>query len=194
MLRPYQEDLVARVLASDKRRSLVVLPTGGGKTRIASEIIARWPGRSVFIADRQELVDQAAAAMPSAGVLIGTQHRPGSPMIVGVFTAVRREQIPADLVIVDEAHMAAAPTWRKVLSWYPEARIVGLTATAYRFGGGSLADLFDEAIAGPSVPELIAQGYLCPVRTFASREDVAASARIRGGEFVAEDIDRLMRG
>ena len=194
-LRPYQSDLVSRVLASDKRRSLVVLPTGGGKTRVAAEIIARWPGRAVFVADRQELVEQAAGAMPEAGVLIGSAYRPGSPMIVGVHTISRRDlRLDADLVVVDEAHMAAAPTWRKVLSWYPEARILGLTATAYRYGGGSLADLFDEAIAGPSVPDLISQGFLCPVRTFASREDVACAARVRAGEFVAEDLDRIMRG
>ncbi len=195
MLRPYQSDLVRRFFESEKRRSLIVLPTGAGKTRVAASIVEHWPGRVIFIADRQELVDQASAAMPSAGVLIGTQYRQGNPMILGVHTIARRDlRVDADLVIVDEAHMAAAPTWRKVLSWYPEARILGLTATAYRYGGGSLADLFDEAIAGPSVPELIRDGYLCPVRTFASREDVACAARVRGGEFVAEDLDRLMRG
>lgn len=197
MLRDYQAALVRRFYESDKRRSLIVLPTGAGKTRIAASIIDHWPGSVVFVADRQELVDQASAAMPSAGVLIGSTYRPGTgkTSIVGVHTVARRDlRVPADLVIVDEAHMAAAPTWRKVLSWYPEARVLGLTATAYRYGGGSLADLFDEALAGPSVPDLISQGYLCPVRTFASPADLARSARIRAGEFVAEDLDRLMRG
>lgn len=197
MLRDYQSDIVRRFYDSPVMRSLIVLPTGGGKTRIAAAIADHWPGPVVFIADRQELVDQAAGAMPSAGVLIGSHYKPGTGKltIVGVHTVARRDlRIPASLVIVDEAHMAAAPTWRKVLSWYPEARVCGLTATAYRYGGGSLSDLFDEAIAGPSVPDLIRDGYLCPVRTFASPDDLARAARVRAGEFVAEDLDRLMRG
>jgi len=197
VLRPYQADLVARFYASPARRSLVILPTGAGKTRVAATIADRWPGPVVFIADRLELVTQAREAMPGAGVMIGQDFHPpaGNVTIVGVHTVARRDlRLEASLVIVDEAHMAAAPTWRKVLGWYPEARVLGLTATAYRYGGGSLADLFDEAIAGPSVPDLIRAGFLCTVRTFASRDDVARSARVRAGEFVAEDIDRLMRG
>ena len=193
-LRPYQSDIVSRVLTSSHRRSAICAPTGSGKTAIMAEIVRRWDGPVVFLCDRQELVDQAVAAMPGAGVMIGSTFRPGNPMVCGVFTAVRRQPVPASLVLVDECHLAAARTWRTVLDFYPEARVIGATATLYRFGGGSLAELFDEAVAGPSVPDLIRDGYLCPVRTFAAREDVACAARVRGGEFVAEDIDRLMRG
>lgn len=194
-LRPYQTAVVDSVLASPHRRTAVVAPTGSGKTAMFAEIHRRFGKRTVFLCDRQELVDQALAHFgDEAGVMIGSHFRHGNPMVCGVFTAVRRQPVPADLVLVDECHLSAARTWRAVTDFYPEARIVGATATLYRYGGGSLADLFDEAIAGASVPDLIAQGYLCPVRTFASREDVARSARIRAGEFVAEDLDRLMRG
>jgi superfamily II DNA or RNA helicase len=196
-LRPYQLSLVARFYASTARRSLMVLPTGGGKTVIDAAIVDRWPGRVVVVADREELVEQAARAMPSAGVLIGQTYRPGDgkTMIVGVHTVARRDhRIDASLVIVDEGHMAAAATWRKVMGWYPEARLLLQTATPYRYGGGTLDDLVDEAIAGPSIAELVSMGFLCPVRTFASPDDLARSARIRAGEFVQEDIDRLMRG
>lgn len=196
-LRPYQLDLVERFYASPARRSLMILPTGGGKTVIDAAIVDRWPGRVVVIADREELVEQAARAIPTAGVLIGPTYRPGDgkTMIVGVHTVARRDlRIDASLVIVDEAHMAAAPTWRKVTGWYPGARMLLQTATPYRYGGGTLDDLADEAIAGPSIAELVALGHLASVRTFASREDLARSARIRGGEFVAEDLDKLMRG
>lgn len=197
MLRDYQSDLVERFYASDKRRSLMILPTGGGKTVIDAAIIERWPGPVVVIADREELVEQAARTIPGAGALIGSTYRPGDgkTMVVGVNTVARRDhRLDATLVIVDEAHMAAAATFRKVLSWYPEARMLLQTATAYRYGGGTLADLADEAIAGPSIADLVAMGHLCPVRTFASRDDLARSARIRAGEFAAEDLDRLMRG
>lgn len=196
-LRPYQSDLVDRFYASAARRVMMIAATGSGKTVIDAAIVARWPGRVLFVADREELVDQAARAMPTAGVLIGSTFRPGDgkTMIVGIHTVARRDhRIDADLVIVDEAHMAAAATWRKVMGWYPEARMLLQTATCYRYGGGTLADLADEAIAGPSITELVDMGYLAPVRTFASREDLARSARIRAGEFVAEDLDRLMRG
>lgn len=197
MLRDYQSDLVERFYASDKRRSLMILPTGGGKTVIDAAIIGRWPGPVVVIADREELVEQAARTIPGAGVLIGQTYRPGDgkTMVVGVHTVARRDhRIDADLVIVDEAHMAAAATFRKVISWYPEARMLLQTATPYRYGGGTLTDLADEAIAGPSIADLVSMGHLCPVRTFASPDDLARSARIRAGEFAAEDLDRLMRG
>src|ERR1019366_5225749 len=98
-----------------------------GKTVVDAAIVDRWPGRVVFIADRQELVHQASETMPEAGVLIGSEYKPGDgkTMIVGVHTIARRDhRIDADLVIVDEAHMASAATFRKVLSWYPEARIL----------------------------------------------------------------------
>lgn len=198
-LRPYQLDLVERLLSSDKRRSAMVLPTGGGKTAVMAEVGRRWSAPFIFLCDRQELADQALAHFgEGAGLMIGGEHRPaapGFPTVCGVFTAVRKPPVPdATLVFVDECHLAAARTWRTVMDFYPNARIVGATATLYRHGGGQLSDIFDEAIPGPSVPDLISQGYLCPVRTFASREDVACAARVRGGEFVAEDLDRLMRG
>ena len=68
-LRPYQIEALERTRQSfgrGHRNVLLVLPTGGGKTRIAAAIADHWPGPVVFIADRQELVDQAAGAMPSA--------------------------------------------------------------------------------------------------------------------------------
>jgi len=195
ILRPYQEDIVSRVLASPHRRSAIAAPTGSGKTAIFAEIHRRYGKRTVFLCDRQELVEQALNHFgDEAGVMIGSTFRQGNPMVCGVFTAVRRQPVPADLVLVDECHLSAARTWRTVTDFYPEARIVGGTATLYRYGGGSLSDIFDEVLAGPSITELVDMGHLCPVRTFASRDDVARSARIRGGEFVAEDIDRLMRG
>lgn len=195
ILRPYQEDIVSRVLASPHRRSAICSPTGSGKMAIFAEIHRRFGKRTVFLCDRQELVDQALNHFgDEAGVMIGSTFKPGNPMVCGVFTAVRRQPVPADLVLVDECHLSAARTWRTVTDFYPEARIAGATATLYRYGGGSLSDLFDEAIAGPSIQELVTLGHLAPVRTFASRDDVARSARVRAGEFVAEDIDRLMRG
>lgn len=193
-LRPYQQTVVDRVLASPCRRTAVVMPTGAGKTRTAAAIVAALGKRTVFLCDRQELVDQALAAFgPPAGHLIGSSHAPGNPMVVGVYTAARRQPVPADLVVVDECHLSAARTWRAVVDHYPEARIIGLTATLYRYGGGSLGDLFDDVVAGPSVTELIAQGYLAPVRVFARTQDVTATCRLRGGEFSAGDLERVMR-
>lgn len=196
-LRPYQLDLIERVLASRHRRSLVIAPVGSGKTTVAAGLIERWDGQVVFVADREELTTQAFERFgPGTGLVIGAQHvqAAGKATVVGIHTVSRRDlRLEASLVIVDEAHMACAATWKKVLGWYPEARIVGLTATAYRAGGGSLAEMFDEAIPGPQVPDLIAAGYLAPVRVFARREDVTRDVRIRAGEFSAEDLDRVMR-
>lgn len=197
ILRDYQRSIVERVLASPARRTAIVLPTGGGKTFIDAELVRRWPGLAVLLCDREELAEQALAHFgEGAGLLIGGQRRspaPGCPVVVGVYTAIRRTELPpASLVIVDEVHLAAAPTWRTVIGRYADARVIGQTATLYRYGGGSLRDLFDDVVAGPSVEELIAQGYLAPVTVYADPADVARGARVRAGEFVAEDLDQLL--
>ncbi len=75
-LRPYQSDLVRRFFESEKRRSLIVLPTGAGKTRVAASIVDHWPGRVIFIADRQEREAREAGIL---GCRRRVRVHPGAP-------------------------------------------------------------------------------------------------------------------
>ena len=84
--------------------------------------------------------------------------------------AIRRNKIslpPADLLIADECHHAPAETWKKIVEAYPDAILLGLTATPCRGDGRGLGGIFDKILECPQVPELIKEGFLVGTRTYA---------------------------
>jgi DNA repair protein RadD len=179
-LRPYQRRALAEIEAAFSlvRRVLFVLPTGGGKTEVAVAAILRAVRRGervLFLAHRSELINQAfdrlvAAGLPRAliGVMMADDARanPSAMVQVGsVQTVVRRDLLNAQLVVVDEAHHAIAKTYQKITNAYPEADIIGLTATPYGADGKGLAPAFDLIVEGPKTSELIAAGWLAKPRT-----------------------------
>lgn len=178
-LRPYQQQGIERVLAAWKRGArsvLLVLPTGGGKTTIFSEIAASVPSRVVILVHRRELAAQASNRLREFGVdhgfvLAGEPAKPYARVqIAGVQTLVRRDKAPpARLVIIDEAHLSTAESYRTILEQYPTALILGVTATPWRLSGKPLAGQYDacEVITTPA--ELCAQGFLAPVVGFGYR-------------------------
>lgn len=184
MLRAYQQELVDRFEASAARRSLVVLPTGAGKTHVAVEVIRRTVargGRVLVVAHRVELLDQMRAHVDALDRVV----------VTSVLKA-KREDGPFDLVVIDEAHHAAARTYVAILESYPDARVMGLTATPARLDGKPL-DMFDEILEGPPSEELVAAGHLAEVRYFAP-DAGAARALVDGVRQTAGDFDRAAIG
>jgi DNA repair protein RadD len=182
-LRPYQDraiqDLRAQY-AAGKRAPVLVLPTGGGKTLIASEIIrsATARGRRVlFLAHRRELIDQTVAKLERFGVtdvrVIQAARdvgRPNAPVAVGSVQTITRwqDRMPlADLVVFDEAHHVVAKSWSKIADHYQSAHLLGMTATPERSDGRPLGDIFDALVVGATVRELIDLEHLVPSRVFA---------------------------
>jgi len=178
-LRDYQASSVERVRAAMRdgaKRVVLVLPTGAGKTRIGSAIVARAVARGsrvLWLAHRTELVDQTAQTLHGFGLPVGVVAAssawpidPSAPVqVCSVQTLLAREHRPAaDLLIWDECHHAseAAPTWAALLSAYPDVRTVGLTATPERGDGSGLAPLFDRLVVGVTVRELTERGFLVP--------------------------------
>jgi superfamily II DNA or RNA helicase len=176
--RPYQHDCRDRVrasFASGHRAPLMVLPTGGGKTIVFSDIAARTiaKGNSVCVlVHRQELIRQASEKLTAYGVqhgIISPHHArtPNPVQVASVWTLVRRldKTPPPALLIIDEAHHSQAQTWRTIIDAWPRTRLLGVTATPTRLDGTGLGvptGYFDDLIIGPSVKELIAQDYLTP--------------------------------
>lgn len=170
-LRPYQKKLVVSTLkafASGKRAILIQLPTGGGKTCIAAELAATHlaeGGTVLVIVHRHELAEAMRAAMPE-GVTITT--------IQGLLASGKYPK--ASLIILDECHhYVGAPEWSAIAQHYMAskrhvARVVGLTATPCRADGAALGTLFDTLIAGPSIHELQAGGWLVPCEVIAPHE------------------------
>src|SRR5262249_27855569 len=136
--------------------------------------------RVIFLAHRRELITQASRKLHAAGIDAGI-ILPGFPMrlaepvqVASVASlharAIRSDSMempPADLVIVDECHHVRARTYRQILAAFPNANILGLTATPCRGDGRGLGAVFGTLIEAPDVAELTASGYLVPARVYA---------------------------
>jgi len=206
-LRPYQSELIEEcrcAYRSGHRRVCLCSPTGSGKTVLFSFVTKTSLERgqnTMILAHRSEILDQIEATMVSVGVPVGVvraeEHSPaqGKATIASVQTLVKRfDRTPVpDLVIVDECHHAVAGTWAKVFAQYPKARFLGVTATPERMDGRGLGELFDHLVIGPSVSDLIAQGYLATPRYFRppNAPDVS-SLHMRMGEFAMDEAEALM--
>jgi DNA repair protein RadD len=202
-LRDYQATGIKQIqeaFAQRHFRVLFVLPTGGGKTIIFAEITLRAAAKGngvIILAHRQEIVDQISVALWRMGVQHG-RIQPEHPMtdqlvqIGMVQTVARRLDTITEpkLLIIDEAHHAVAGTWTKILAAWPNARVLGVTATPERLDGRGLGDVFEMMVCGPDVQELIGEGYLAPFHYFAPPTPIDLS-RVRsiGGDFNVHDLE-----
>jgi superfamily II DNA or RNA helicase len=211
-LRPYQAALVARAeseIIAERRRALIVAPTGSGKTVIAAALIAEvvaTGGRVLVLAHRREIVAQTAVKLFDAGVTdhavlqAGFPTRPSAPVqIASIQTlharAVRSRSVEmphADVVIVDEAHHAPARTYRRIIDAFPNAAVVGLTATPVRGDGRGLGGIFNRLIECPGVGELIDLGYLVPTRVYAPSRPDLTGVRVERGDYVESQLAARM--
>ena len=98
----------------------------------------------------------------------------------------------ANGILVHNCHHAAAKTWKKILTHWPRAKILGVTATPVRTSGEGLGDLFDCLILGPSVAELTEMGYLAAARVFAPPTVDASGLHTRAGDFVTNEAEELI--
>lgn len=211
MLRPYQAEAVDSLRDSwraKNRRILLQLPTGAGKTICATEIIkgAVAKGNPVlFVAHRRELISQASAKLRDLGIphgiiLAGVRPTPEELVQVGsvqtiaarAFKSGRLELPPAGVVIFDEAHHAIAASWKQIADAYPNAAILGLTATPVRGDGKGLGHLFSDMVIGPSIPELTEQGYLVPVRYFAPSMPDLHGVKLTAGDYNQAQLEGRM--
>lgn len=181
------------------RDPLLVAPCGYGKGTLITYIVfsalerARIGGYRVsiiFLVHGNSLVMDMHERLTRLGiphgVLVGGKRRERhhSVQIASIDTVMRMEYPPhADLVIIDEAHMAVSPNWLKTIKRFASARKIGMTATPCRMDGKGLGresgGLFDTMILGPSVIEMIEQGYL--VRSRVLEAPTAGAAGLKKG-------------
>ena len=205
-LRPYQQAAVEAVrqsFRSGRRRPLLVSPTGSGKTVTFSYITASAAalGNSTLVlVHRAELLDQCHRSLASMDVphgLIASGLTPDPThltQVASVQTLVRRlDRVrPPDLIVIDEAHHATAGGWSAVLQAFPQARVLGVTATPCRLDGKGLGSVFDDLIRGPEVADLIAGGFLCqPVYYGPSTVDLSG-IRKTAGDYNRAQLTELM--
>ena len=130
------------------------------------------------------------------GIIARWAHGPTSHrvQIASVMTLVRRlDQFHPTLLIYDEAHHAAAPTWQRITAAYREADLLGLTATPRRLDGKPLDDIFDTLVVGPSIAKLIDDGFLAPVVVFApTNTPDLKSVKICAGDYAIDQLAAVM--
>lgn len=205
-LRDYQTRMLddARAhMRAGVRRILLRLATGGGKTVMAASMLGGAAGRglsSQFIVHRRELIEQTSLTFQAVGIrhgLIASGMQPYRDPLVqlaGVQTLARRldDVAKPKLIVVDEAHHAVAGTWQQVLAAYPDAYVIGLTATPERLDGRGLKDHFDVMVDGPSTGELIERGFLSPYTYFAPGTPDLVGVPVRAGDFNRGELGDLM--
>src|SRR6266566_5616816 len=210
ILRPYQTNIVAdfeRHIAQGERKILLVAPTGSGKTVIASAIIAGCTRRVLVVAHRREIINQTSEKLTARGVSHGIiqageekRLRPMAAVQVASIQTLHARAIRsstmlmplADLLIIDEAHHACAMTYQKVIAAFPDAIILGLTATPCRGDGRGLGGIFKTMIECPQVPDLIEQGYLVKSRVYAPVDPDLRGVRTQAGDYVESQLAERM--
>jgi DNA repair protein RadD len=212
-LRPYQREVIASFeceVAAGCNRVILVAPTGSGKTVIAAEIIrrARAQGQHVLVlAHRREIIAQTHEKLAANGVRAGIIQAGFDPrplervQVASISTlhhrAIRRDVMEpplADLLVIDEAHHAPARTYRKIIEAYPDAILLGLTATPCRGDDRGLGGIFEKMIECPQIAELIEQGYLVKADLYAPIDPDLTGVATRKGDYVeAQLADRMDR-
>lgn len=220
-LREYQKQAVNacyEYMRQSTGNGCLVLPTGSGKSvilaQICSDAVSIWDGRVLVLAHVQELIEQNAGKIKhflgdnfvgvySAGLKQKDMHQPVIAASIQSIYKKAFEFEPFDLVIIDEAHLIAVSGEGMYLSFLrdakivnPSMRLIGTTATPYRTGTGMICgpdNILNEICYEIGIKELIRDGFLCPLRSKASKTRVDTSGlHIRGGEFISNELEDLM--
>lgn len=212
-LRPYQNEAKAAVLKEwdeGNSKTLLVLPTGTGKTIVFSSITeecVRRGERVLILAHRGELLEQAADKLKKSTGLgaavekaeqscLGSWYR----VVVGsVQTLMREKRLSGfsadyfDDIIIDEAHHAISDSYQTILRHFSQAKVLGVTATPDRGDMQNLGQIFDSLAYEYTLPKAIKEGYLSPIKavTIPLELDLSGVA-MQSGDFKASDIDTAL--
>lgn len=212
-LRPYQEEArraVERDWEGDFLRTLLVLPTGCGKTIVFSKIVedmVRQGDRCLILAHRGELLDQAADKLLKATGLrcavekaeetcLGSWYRVAVGSVQSLQRPSRLARFEEDYfscIVVDEAHHVLSDGYQRVLEHFPDAKVLGVTATPDRGDMRNLGQYFEHLAYEYTLPRAIRDGYLCPIKavTIPLQLDLSGVG-VQGGDFKSSDIDTAL--
>lgn len=188
-------------LSQGKRRIVLQIPTGGGKTAVAGSIIRNALGknrRAVFTVPALSLITQTIDSFSRDGITkIGVmqgQHeltdKDQPVQICSVQTLARRSVPKADLVMIDECHVVydLYERWFNDPEW-ADVPIIGLSATPWTKG---LGKLYHDLVIGETTQGLIDAGYLVPFRPFAPSHVDLSGVRTIAGDYDLEGLDKAM--
>lgn len=193
-LRPYQTQQIddTRAALARHRRVIMQGPTGCGKTATATAMVAAKPELpTLFIVHRQELVKQTTLAFRRERLDFGIvaprfDARLDLPLHIGMVQSVGRrlDKMPEPrFIVIDECHRSVSASYSRIIERWPQAYVVGLTATPHRLDGKGLGEHYGEIVDGPSVRSLIRQGYLSEFRCYSTPEPDVSAVRKQFGDF-----------
>lgn len=200
-LRPYQKRSVEAVLSAwyGVDKTLLVLPTGTGKTVVFSKIAEERAkqGKVLILAHRGELLEQAKDKLYKftgldADIEKAESYANGSDVVVGsVQTLINDKRLDTfgneyKTIIIDEAHHALSDSYQKVLNHFPQAKVLGVTATPDRGDMKNLGRYFDSLAYEYTLPEAIKEGYLCKIKALTIPLNIdLSSLKVSAGDFTA---------
>ncbi len=196
-LRDYQQECVNAINNMESGSALVSMATGLGKTVVFSRIKRR--GRVLILSHREELVHQPIKYYDcKCGVEQGKERSSGEEVVsASVQSLVRRlssfKPDDFDMIITDEAHHAAAPTYKKIYAYFKPRLHVGFTATPNRGDKVRLDDVFDEIIFERNLKWGISNDYLTDIMCF--RAKISCDLRrvkLSGGDFMPSSLDEAI--
>jgi superfamily II DNA or RNA helicase len=219
-LRSYQQEALVRVkeaYRAGKRRLLISLPTGTGKTVIFAHFprVLKMKKRLLVLAHREELLVQALnkfrSVNPELRVDIeqaGAHASDDAQVVIASVATLARKNSPRlsrlnpndfSIIVVDEAHHAVAPTYRRILDHFgvfdpaTSRLLVGFTATPRRGDNQGLGTVFQEVCYARDLREMITAKYLAPISGWRVDTGVSLDAvKVRHGEFVEDQLARVV--
>lgn len=208
-LRPYQQaarDAIHTEWDAGHTRTLLVLPTGTGKTIVFASVAAdqvRAGDRVLILAHRGELLEQAADKLQRSTGLVSAVEKAESTCLDSWFRVVvgsvqtlqrtaRLERFPQDYfgtIIIDEAHHAITDGYRRILDYFSGAKVLGVTATPDRGDMRNLGEVFDSLAFEYKLTDAIKEGYLCRIlaQTVPLQLDIS-SVTLSGGDYAVADL------
>ena len=192
-LRDYQSEAKKKIYDfwRTKRSVMLQMPTGTGKTRLFVSIAKDFHNWAIqhktavkilILAHRHELIDQIDTHL---GLIYGLAHgiimaksleQKKYPVQIGSVPTLTRKiekwsDKQFDIIIVDEAHHIKADSYKKIINAYPNAKILGVTATPYRMNGEGFVEEFEELIVSEPISSFIRKGYLSDYEYYSIRPD-----------------------
>ena len=210
LLREYQKQAINNIrnhFVKGKKKILLVAPTGSGKTVIASSMLEQIIERGnfgLFVAHRRELVMQCSRKLSDFDIKHGvimaskTPNHYADVQIASIQTFTSRKDRDdfikpnANVIIIDEAHRSTSKSFKKLIEEYPDAYVIGLTATPCRADGKGLGNIYQELVQAGNIKDLTKQGYLVPNRIIAPTIPDLQDIRIVAGDYEKKTLDNKM--
>ena len=202
-LRDYQVKMLNDAISAlnSGMNPFVVSPTGSGKMIVIASLAKHLQSKVLIVEHRIELVKQAIEKLELIGenpglIVSGIRDpNPGAIIKVGMIQTIHRRDLSGwepDLIIIDEAHLAAAASYQKLLGKLADSPRVCFSATPWRLDGKGFRDICDTLVFGPTINNLIHNGFLVPTKYLAYDSADFSNCKIVGNEYDQDEVAGIM--